>query len=82
MFPKQGLSWRNIRSNQHYEITCPNRITIYNKDMRGVGILYSLLWYYRNKIRSKKCNHEIFFHLADLKVSNEFYEENMMRIIV
>ena len=40
MFPKQGLSWRNIRSNEHYEITCPNRITIYNKDMRGVGILY------------------------------------------
>ena len=50
--------------------------------MREVGILHSLLWYYRNKIRSKKCNHEIFFHLADLKVSNEFYGENMMRMIV
>ena len=82
MCQKQGSSWRNIHTNEYIEITYPNHITIYNKDMGDVGLLHSLLRYYGNKILSKKCYHRILFHLTDLILVNEFYRENMMQMIV
>ncbi|XP_057308993.1 piggyBac transposable element-derived protein 3-like [Hydractinia symbiolongicarpus] len=58
------------KENKHIEIPCPNLVTIYNKHMGGVDFLDSLLGYYRNKIRSKKWYHRIFFHLIDMMVVN------------
>ena len=52
----------------HINISCPGIVTIYNKHMGGVDLLDSLLGYYRNKIRSKKWYHQIFFHLLDMSI--------------
>ena len=38
--------------------------------MGGVDLLDSLLGYYRNKIKSKKWYHRIFFHLIDMVIVN------------
>ena len=54
----------------HINISCPGIVTIYNKHMGGVDLLDSLLGYYRNKIRSKKWYHLIFFHLLDMSIIN------------
>ena len=54
----------------HINISCPGIVTIYNKHMGRVGLLDSLLGYYRNKIRSKKWYHWIFFHLLDMSIIN------------
>ncbi|XP_065645471.1 piggyBac transposable element-derived protein 3-like [Hydra vulgaris] len=51
-------------------VTCPNVVQIYNKHMGDVDLLDSLLGYYRNKIRSKKWYHRIFFHLIDMTIVN------------
>ncbi|XP_065668111.1 piggyBac transposable element-derived protein 3-like [Hydra vulgaris] len=54
----------------HINISCPGVVTIYNKHMGRVDLLDSLLGYYRNKIRSKKWYHRIFFHLIDMSLIN------------
>ena len=52
------------------KIKCPNLVQEYNHHMGGVDLLDSLLGYYRNKIKSKKWYHRIFFHLIDMVIVN------------
>ena len=52
------------------KIKCPNLVQEYNRHMGGVDLLDSLLGYYRNKIKSKKWYHLIFFHLIDMAIAN------------
>ena len=52
------------------KIKCPNLVQEYNRHMGGVDLIDSLLGYYRNKIKSKKWYHLIFFHLIDMVIAN------------
>ena len=51
-------------------VKCPNLVQEYNRHMGGVDLLDSLLGYYRNKTKSKKWYHQIFFHLTDMVIVN------------
>ena len=52
------------------KIKCPNLVQEYNRHIGGVDLLDSLLGYYRNKNKSKKWYHLIFFHLIDMVIAN------------
>ena len=51
---------------ENISVTCPKLVEQYNHHMGGVDLLDSVLGYYRNKIRSRKCYHRIFFHFLDM----------------
>lgn len=54
----------------HEKVKCPNIVSIYNKHMGGVDLIDSLIGLYRNKLRSKKWYHRLFFHMLDMTVIN------------
>ena len=55
---------------ENISVTCPKLVEQYNHHMGGVDLLDSVLGYYRNKIRSRKWHHRIFFHFLDMTAVN------------
>ena len=58
------------KEKQHIGVSSPKVVTVYDQHMLGVDLLDSLLGYYRNKIRCKKWQHHLFFHLLDMTIVN------------
>ena len=68
--PVTEVKWFSKAMKETIKIKCPNLVQEYNRHMGGVDLLDSLLGYYRNKIKSKKWYHQIFFHLTDMVIVN------------
>ena len=58
------------KEKQHIRVPSPKIVTVYDQHMGRVDLLGSLLGYYLNKIRCKKCHHHLFFNLLDMTVVN------------
>jgi Transposase IS4 len=65
----EATCW-NRKTSAYEKISCPNIVSVYNKHMGGVDLIDLLIGLYRNKIRSKKWYHRLFFHMVDMTVIN------------
>lgn len=68
--PTTEVTCRNGKELCHETVKCPHIVSVYNKHMGGVDLIDSLIGLYRNKQRSKKWYHHLFFHLLDMTVIN------------
>ena len=68
--PVSEIKRYNKVRHEEQQVPCPQVVHVYNKHMGGVDLLDSLIGLYRNKIRSRKWYHRVFFHLIDLTVVN------------
>jgi len=60
------------KESRYKSVTCPNLVKVYNKHMGGVDLIDSLIGLYRNRVRSKKWYHRLWFHIMDLTLVNSW----------
>jgi len=63
--------WDETKKEETF-VSCPQIVSVYNKQMGSVDLLDSLIGLYWCKICSKQWYHSIFFHLLDLTVVNSW----------